>query len=83
MGWPILIRWLWWSYDYDCIIIEMEKHKKELMLTLEEQSNVIFNRYIYEESGLKPCSCFWKELVLISRETPRVLIPDTLIINDK
>ena len=53
------------------------------MLTLEEQSNVIFNRYIYEESGLKPCSCFWKELVLISRETPRVLIPDTLIINDK
>lgn len=61
----------------------MEKRSRLLMLDLEQQSNTIFNGYKYEENGIKPCTFFWKELVSIPRETAMVLIPDTLIINER
>jgi hypothetical protein len=53
------------------------------MLDLEQQSNSIFNGYKYEEGGIKPCTFFWKELVAVPRETPGLLMPDTLIINER
>jgi hypothetical protein len=53
------------------------------MLDMEQQSNSIFNDYKYEETGMKPCSFFWKELVAVRRETACLLIPDTIIINER
>lgn len=53
------------------------------MLDLEQQSNSIFNDYKYEEDGIKPCTFFWKELVAVPRETVGLLIPDTLVINER
>ena len=60
----------------------MEKRTKSCMLSLEEQANTIFSTYKYEESGIKPCTFFWKELVAC-KDTPSVLIPDTLIVNER
>jgi LMBR1 domain-containing protein 1 len=60
----------------------MEKKNKTVMLTLEEQANSVFDQYRYEDEGLKPCAYFWKELVQ-AKETPHLLIPDTLVVNDK
>lgn len=56
----------------------MENHKT--MLSLQEQINA--HQYSYPEQGVKPCAYFWKE-ILQGKDTPRVLVPDTLIINLK
>lgn len=61
----------------------MEKRNRMVMLDLEQQSNTIFNEYKYEENGMKPCTYFWKELVACQRETPVVLMPDTLVVNER
>lgn len=45
----------------------MEKRNRTVMLDLEQQSNAIFNGYKYEESGMKPCTYFWKELAACQR----------------
>lgn len=61
----------------------MEKRNRMVMLDLDQQSNTIFNEYKYEENGMKPCTYFWKELVACQRETPVVLMPDTLVVNER
>lgn len=50
------------------------------MLPLPQQ--IALYQYQYPEQGPKPAALFWKELTQ-AKETPRILVPDTLVINIK
>ena len=56
--------------------------ENKCMLSLEEQAHGVFDRYSYQNEGIKPSSYFWKELVR-SKQSLSLLIPDTLILNDE